>query len=192
MHFALCYVPFFSISLDITTRRSHRARFEKCDAPRMFEKEEERERMHAAVSDELSVSRNASAAIRCRFQVHAWASSMPPIRYSRRRSRMGKTTLLPSVLSRLSRRSKEREREPPIFSYRILVCVHARRAINGKILESRSRNPDAGSQFSWVGFTTTLIGPFYPRFVVPSISSFTSPRFHSALFLSSDPSRPFY
>lgn len=34
--------------------------------------------------------------IRRRFEVYAWASSMPPIRYSRRRSRMGKQTLLPS------------------------------------------------------------------------------------------------
>lgn len=114
------------------------------------------------------------AAIRRRFEVHAWASSTPSIRYSRRRSRRGKQPLpllptpshhfLSHVFFRRSKRAKrEREREPPIFSYRILVCVHARRAINGKILESRSRNPDAGSP--------VFMGRFYDyphRAVLPS------------------------
>lgn len=141
-------------------------------------KKREKERTNARHFWRAECLAECIAVIRRRFEVYAWASSTPPIRYSRRRSRMGKQTLLPSPplpvlppflpspgriqLGFLFRRSKRAKREPPIFSYRILVCVHARRAINGKILESRSRNPDAGSRFSWVGFTTTLIGPFLP------------------------------
>lgn len=92
----------------------------------------------------------------------------------------------------------EREREPPIFSYRILVCVHARRAINGKILESRSRNPGHAGlllplpRFSWVGFTITIwIGAdsarSRSRSMTPSIFPPVSP---SLSFRSLSRSRP--
>lgn len=97
-----------------------------------------------------SVSWNAQP----RCEVYAWANSTPSIRYSRRRSRMG--NIPPAFTSAVA---VWESREPPIFSYRILVCVHARRAINGKILESRSGNPDTGLSFH--GSVLRLPWPIY-------------------------------
>lgn len=77
-----------------------------------------------------------------------------------------------------------KSREPPIFQYRILVCVHARRAINGKILESHSRNPDAGPGFhgSVLRLPVDLPSPLalrpfnlLPRFSTRSFRSLSRP-----------------
>jgi len=81
-----------------------------------------------------------------------------PIRYSGRRSRLSnRPEASPKPSRDFSARSSSvwhplgvslstirRSGEPLTSSYRILVCVHARGTINGKILESRSRNPAAG------------------------------------------------
>jgi len=142
-------------------------------------------------SSTSSVSRNAQPRF-ATIEVHAWANSMLSIRYSRRGSRMGITSL--SVFHLHALQSAWKSRKPPIFSYRILVCIHARRAINGKILESRSCNPNIRAailpSFHGVGFTITMDWPICPSraraLCPPSIFSLLSLRFRSALF----PARP--
>lgn len=129
-----CRAQPFSISPDITTRWSRRV-WKNTMRRECSKKKGTKERTCSSTS---SVSWNAQP----RFEVYAWASSTPSIRYSRRRSRMGS---IPPTFT--SAAPVWESREPPIFSYRILVCVHARRAINGKILESCSGNPDTGLGF---------------------------------------------
>jgi hypothetical protein len=131
--------------------RSHLARFGKnARCARRGRRQEMPHSLTNNVSSQHAASRIHRRRGACMNEQHA----ATPIRYSGRRSRLGnrpEASPKPSrdfcaIIQRLapSRRLFRRSAEPLAFSYRILVCVHARGTINGKILESRSRNPAAG------------------------------------------------
>lgn len=166
---------------------SHTLRLEKYDASQMFEKKGN-ERPECVRHRRRAVSRGMhrrdSLPSRCMHE-----------RAARRRLDIqgggrGWVAHPPLAFTSTPCRPTRKSREPPIFSYRILVCVHARRAINGKILESHSGNPDTGFhgsvlRLSWIGRSALSSRARALR----SLNLFSlqfSPRFRSALF----PARP--
>lgn len=101
--------------------------------------------------------------------------------------------LSPALTSAPSRHPAWNGREPPhILVSNSSVCVHARRAINGKILESRSRNPDTGPDFHGSVLRLSRIdrSALAARVLRPPPLNL-SPRFSTSSCSALFPARPF-